>query len=293
MNTRMNALPVFHAEAGRGGAEAGGGRQVLPLGEAKDQARPESVAAAGWFHGFGHGHGRDMHGLAAVFLNKAALFAQGGDDAVGEFEQIIFVAVQGVADEFNFVVVADEQAGAGNGREQGFAGQGRNLLSGVENIGHLGLFVAQGQLVHIGHVARAHNGHVVGAEVGGEGVAAGKIHGRRAEAVDLVAAVVGDDVRPGREFLFHFADAFQGQPPTQQLAGVIMKIPAHRSQDGGLLPQEVHGIGDVAGCAAAFFHNFVNEKGYAQNMQLFRQDVVCKIARKIHDPIVGQRSGNK
>ena len=110
---------------------------------------------------------------------------------------------------------------------------------------------------------------------------------------DLVVGLVGGDVRSGGKLVCDLANAVQRKAQLLQPFFVGVEILARRRQDDGLFTQKRKAERDVSRRAPEFFLHAVHRETDIQDVDFFRQNVVLEFSRKIHDPVVGQGTGNE
>ena len=118
------------------------------------------------------------------------------------------------------------------------------------------------------------------------------LHRARVKSRDLVVCRVGHDHGLGGVNIAPLHDVRCADAFGVQVFGVICTVIAQCRDDLRLPAQQMQGVGDIARAATKFAPQLGHKKRDIQFMDLIGQDLVGKLAAKIHDAVKSQRATN-
>ncbi len=117
-------------------------------------------------------------------------------------------------------------------------------------------------------------------------------HGAAVEGDDLIVRFVGVDEAGSGELVFDFPDAGNVDSVRLHPDPVFREILASRCQHQRMLAHQGKVVGDVPRHPAPHPAHRIDQKADGEGVNFVRKDVILEESRKVHDVVVGQRSGN-
>ncbi len=115
----------------------------------------------------------------------------------------------------------------------------------------------------------------------------GGTHGAGMEGGDLVVIQIGGDKGLPGVAVGDGLDVAARQTQAIQTGRIRGKIFAHGGHNQRFAAQQLQVIGNIAGATAELTAHFWHQKGYVQDVNLFRQDVIFELILKHHNGVVG------
>jgi len=213
-------------------------------------------------------------------------FSQRGDDGSGHFQQRVFIQAGFAHDEAEFVIVDNQNPAAFYGLNQIVFVPHRQRLPGIQNVIDAFGFAGTRILYHVVEIAGRDDDDCF------PGVEFVKIdltlvfHCAGIEPGNLIIGPVGGNVGTGSKLLIDDFDAFRGDAVLLKPLEVFLVIVADGGTDDGMFAEHSQSVSNVAGRAAEFFLHAVYLKADIEHVDFIRQNMVGKIAGKIHDSVI-------